>query len=204
MYAYCANNPISNTDSTGCLLDFILDMIFLVWGIVEFVLNPTWENAGWLALDLAFAIVPFATGSGIIKAGTKISKMADLAATANKLDKLKDGGKAIAIIGQGMDRVYSVNKAIGGLTYDGLKICNKLAQHGKAGKAIAEILGKGQNMGWLLNKLRHGYDILDLGWDLRKVGEGIDKMLLSGYLWENFVLTLWELRNVFKLFQLED
>src|SRR5690554_1668106 len=52
LYAYCLNNPVMRVDPTGCFWDTILDIGFTIWSLVDFIKNPTWENAGWLALDL--------------------------------------------------------------------------------------------------------------------------------------------------------
>ena len=52
LYAYAANNPVMFTDSTGYFWGTIIDIGFAIWGLVDLINNPTWENAGWLALDL--------------------------------------------------------------------------------------------------------------------------------------------------------
>ena len=59
LYAYCNNNPAMFVDPSGHFWDYVLDFLSLYFGLGEFIADPTWDKAGWLALDLAFSFVPF-------------------------------------------------------------------------------------------------------------------------------------------------
>ena len=62
---------------------------------------------------------------------------------------------------------------------------------------IAEPLAKIHNASWLLGKLRLGYTILDIGADVKKVAKGLRS---SSYIMERGILTIWEIRNLWKAF----
>lgn len=56
--------------------------------LVRFHLNPTWANLGWLMLDIVFAIVPFLTGSSMMKAASKLDDVSDIGGYMNKFDNV--------------------------------------------------------------------------------------------------------------------
>ena len=59
-YAYVLNNPYKYVDDSGNIpVDVVVDVGFVVWGIVDFVKNPSLENFGYLGADIGFALVPF-------------------------------------------------------------------------------------------------------------------------------------------------
>ncbi len=75
-YAYVYNNPLKYTDPTGHFADWIIDVGFIAWDVVDLVREPSWEKAGWLSVDVALGIVPFVpAGAGasarVIKAAAK-------------------------------------------------------------------------------------------------------------------------------------
>ena len=67
------NDPINYCDPSGHIpVDTIIDIRFAFWSLIDLIRNPSWENAGWFALDLACLIIPYATGGstavkGIVK-----------------------------------------------------------------------------------------------------------------------------------------
>ncbi|WP_139488293.1 RHS repeat-associated core domain-containing protein [Brevibacillus dissolubilis] len=68
-YTYTHNNPLRYVDPTGNVIDTIADIGFVAYDTYQLVSNPSWENAGYLALDVAATIVPFATGAGAAARG---------------------------------------------------------------------------------------------------------------------------------------
>ena len=197
IYAYCNNNPIINSDLLGCFWDFIFDAIFLIWSIVDVIQNPTsWQNWVALGIDVVFAVLPFvpAAGGQAIKLGGRIDNMFDLASSMNKLDNLYDLSK-ITVIGETMNRVRQVGRTYNVLDnlYDGFSLYDKLAAKGKLGTIFAEIGGKLSNAGWLFNKLRKGYTILDIGID------AVRTVRSSSYKLEKVILMLWKTRNIWKI-----
>ncbi|OAS14692.1 polymorphic toxin-type HINT domain-containing protein [Paenibacillus oryzisoli] len=64
LYTYAANNPIKYNDPTGHFFDIIADIGFALYDTYQLVTTPSWENAGYLALDVGSAFVPFVTGTG--------------------------------------------------------------------------------------------------------------------------------------------
>ncbi len=92
LYAYCANNPISQLDPSGHYIETVFDVISMGWSAYDFITRPSWVTAGSLLWDTAAFFMPFIQGSYSIK-GIKIAK------TQRKLEKLGDGRKAQKLIG---------------------------------------------------------------------------------------------------------
>ena len=66
------------------------------------IIYPSWENAGWLALDVVLGIMPFvpAIGKGL-KGLSKVDDVVDNGKGINRLDDVHDA----IVIGKGMNRV---------------------------------------------------------------------------------------------------
>lgn len=46
------NDPINYCDHSGHIpVDTIIDIRFAFWSLIDLIRNPSWENAGWFALD---------------------------------------------------------------------------------------------------------------------------------------------------------
>jgi RHS repeat-associated protein len=105
-YAYCANNPVMYVDPSGMFWDTLFDIGSVIWSTIELIKEPSWENAGLLALDVASAVVPFVPAMGAtirvadkaIDAGKAIGK-ADNAADIIKVGSIVDNASDIAKIG---------------------------------------------------------------------------------------------------------
>ena len=200
LYAYCGNNPVNCIDRTGQFWDYIFDAVFLVWSVIDFLKDPSdWKNWVALGVDIIFAVIPFVpSGAGqLIKIGSNIDNVIDLTKAVNKLDDLNDLSK-ITVIGQSMDRVRSVGRAFNtvGNLYGGFTAYNRIADTGKLGKVFAEMIAKPHNAFWLMDKLRRGYTVLDIGIDITKVAKGITS---SSYAMERIITMLWKTRNIWKL-----
>jgi RHS repeat-associated protein/uncharacterized repeat protein (TIGR01451 family) len=87
-YAYTLNNPLNATDPTGHIIDVVLDVGFIAYGIYDIAANGyTHEKGLALALDVGAALVPGVTGAGMaIRAANKIEAAADLRSVANKVE----------------------------------------------------------------------------------------------------------------------
>ncbi|MFB3897885.1 MAG: RHS repeat domain-containing protein, partial [bacterium] len=85
-YGYVENDPINLTDSNGLVADYIWDIGVVGYDIYSLYKEPSWENAGYLGLDVVLGVIPFVP-SGVgpaakgIKCGVKLSK-------AEKIDNL--------------------------------------------------------------------------------------------------------------------
>jgi RHS repeat-associated protein len=91
LFAYCQNNAVNNSDSSGCFFDIFLDIAFIAISIIGVAKNPSSRTA-WLALaaDVVFAAIPGATGGGaMVRAASKVEKVAEIA-------KLTDKGSDVA------------------------------------------------------------------------------------------------------------
>lgn len=60
---------MNHVDPSGHLVETIVDIGSVGYSIYVFAKDPSWENAGWLALDVGGAIVPFVPSGTTIKGG---------------------------------------------------------------------------------------------------------------------------------------
>ena len=175
LYAYCYNDPVNHADPIGCSADTILDIISIGWSFFDFIRKPTWENAGWLALDVVFAVVPFLTGSQIMKAASKLDDISDIGGYMNKFDNVYDS----IVIGNDMGRVSNLAFDTGSMIYDGYKPLNALYAMGQADKVTdaMRFAAKVDNARFIMDKFNAGYRIINAGSD----GRGFIKMMKSAY-----------------------
>ena len=102
LYHYAGNNPVKYVDPDGKFLDTFLDIVGILWDVVEIAAEPAnpWSWAS-LAADVGCLFIPGATGGGkVIKLteGTrkmgKVSRVAKTAGAADAfVDAIKDGEK---------------------------------------------------------------------------------------------------------------
>ncbi|MDF2804621.1 MAG: hypothetical protein K0S61_4526, partial [Anaerocolumna sp.] len=90
-YIYADNNPIVLKDMTGTAVDIILDIASIGVSSYELLKNPSWKNAGTVALDLGAAALPFVPSATSVKVAAKLvtkNKYAKVATRSiNKLSK---------------------------------------------------------------------------------------------------------------------
>ena len=195
LFAYCENNPVVRVDYGGRFWDYIVDIGFLAWSIVDVVNDPDdWKNWAALTVDVVLAVVPFVPSGGgqVIKAGNKIDNALDVANAINKVDDVQDIAK-VTMIGRNMNRVTNTANMIGKADnlYEAWKGYDVTATGMK--KILHNGISMTHNGSWLFGKLRQGYTVIDIG---------LSTMHKSRGLWygtERFVLGLWETRNIWKL-----
>ncbi len=106
-YAYCEGNPVMFIDPSGEIpVETVIDLFSIGWSLIDFVNEPSLVNFGFLAWDVAAAIIPYAPGSYVakpLKAGTKILSKSD--------DYVKSGVWAM----KAFDRGYEIERALGGM-----------------------------------------------------------------------------------------
>ena len=146
LWTYCNNNPIMYVDLDGYFWDTVFDILFIGWDIYNLIVNggyKDWKKLVALGVDIAFAVIPFATGRG-----SQVVKLANVA------DDISDFSK-VTVIGESMSRVQTISQFVNATDniYDGFKAYIKLASLGKGGKALAEIGGKSTNIAWLFGKV---------------------------------------------------
>ena len=175
LYAYCGNDPINRYDPTGHAWDVILDIFSIGWSLYDFIKDPSWENFGWLALYVVFAVVPFLTGSSIMKAASKLDDVSDIGGYMNKFDNVYDS----IVIGNDMGRVTNLAFDTGSMIYDGYKPMNALYAMGRADEITDAMryAAKVDNARFIMDKYKAGYKIINAGSD----GRGFFKMMKSAY-----------------------
>lgn len=175
LYAYCGNDPINRYDPTGHAWDVIFDIFSIGWSLYDFIKDPSWENFGWLALDVVFAVVPFLTGSSIMKAASKLDDVSDIGGYMNKFDNVYDS----IVIGNDMGRVTNLAFDTGSMIYDGYKPMNALYAMGRADEITDAMryAAKVDNARFIMDKYKAGYKIINAGSD----GRGFFKMMKSAY-----------------------
>ena len=198
LFCYCGNNPIVRYDHGGQFWDYVVDIGFLAWSVVDVVNDPSdWKNWAALAIDIVFAVVPFVpSGAGqVIKVGNKIDDALNVANAINKVSDIQGAAK-VTMIGRKMDRVTDVANLLG--------IADNLykpwSKYDNAATGLKKVINNGISMahngGWLYGKLRKGYTVIDIG--VTTTQRGL-KGLGLWYGTERFVLGLWETRNIWKL-----
>lgn len=194
LYMYCGDNPVMRVDQSGCFWDILLDIGFLIWGIVDVIENPNdWKNWVALGIDILFMVTPFLSGGGgrIIKAGNMSDDINDIVKTINAFDDISDLRK-VTIVGRNMDRVKDTAKVLNVtnniyVTWEGYDKVKKTS------KTLANFISLAHNGRWLLTKLRRGYTVIDLGLTATRKGRGL------WYGIETIILRLWETRGIWKL-----
>lgn len=98
LYTYCYNNPIRYTDPSGNVpVETVIDIASIGWSAADFISNPSWANAGFLAWDVAAALLPYVPGSYVAKGAKLIGKaddVADVARALSKADNIADAASA--------------------------------------------------------------------------------------------------------------
>ena len=175
LYAYCSNNPVMYVDPSGHLWDTILDIFSIGWSLYDFIEEPSWENFGWLALDIGFAIVPFLTGSSLIRSASKLDDVAYIGKGINKFDNVYDS----VVLGNNMDRVTNMAMDIGAAFYGGYGPLNALSAMDKIEDATSALkkAAKLDNVRFIIDKFNEGYNFIHIGSD----GRGFFKMMKSAY-----------------------
>ena len=87
LYTYCFNSPITHKDSDGHYIDTALDVVSVVYDVVD-ILSGNNGIAAWgaLTLDIASLILPGLTGGGkLIRFACKSDDVADAAKYADKV-----------------------------------------------------------------------------------------------------------------------
>ena len=62
-FAYARNNPLRYRDESGHTPWDVVDFIFWGWSLKDFIAEPTWAAAGWLALDTV-SLLPLIPSAG--------------------------------------------------------------------------------------------------------------------------------------------
>ena len=175
LYAYCGNDPVNRYDPNGYAWETILDVVSIGWSLYDLIKKPSWINVGWLALDVLFAIVPFLTGSNIIKAASKLDEVAYVGQGINRFDNLYD----TVVLGNDMNRVMDRAWDIGATFYGGYGPLNALgALHDfNSATDAMRYAGKLDNARFIIDKFNDGYKFIHIGSD----GRGFFAMMKSAY-----------------------
>ena len=170
LYCYCNNDPVNYVDPSGHVpVDTIIDIGFALWSLIDLIRNPSWENAGWFALDLACFIIPYATGgSTAVKVIVKGVNGADNLLDASKVPGyIMRNADDVVILGQNMDRVYDASRKIGGGILYSMDNYNDIVR--TLGADAANQLAYADNMKWVAKQAWAGKTVLNVGWDVNRL-----------------------------------
>ncbi|ULO09514.1 RHS repeat-associated core domain-containing protein [Paenibacillus sp. 19GGS1-52] len=121
-YVYVVNNPLIYVDPSGHIFDVIFDIASLAYDTYQFVQDPSWENVGYMGLDVAAAAIPFVpSASAPLRSLNKVDDVSDAVSSVAKVsgnartftspDKYV-GETATAIEAKYPGRVVDVNKNV--------------------------------------------------------------------------------------------
>lgn len=190
IFAYCCKNPVMYYDPSGCAIDIIFDILSIGYSIYEVWKDPKdWKNWAWLAVDIGFAVVPFLTGSGGLKAVNKLDDINDISKITTKADD-------IVVIGQSMKQRV-IPEAIN-LSADWYRGFDYYADISKASKKLADLHGYLDNMKFIAVKAFTGKKFIDIGMDVTRIGKrGIwfSKFIINS---ERFIASAFRVKNVIR------
>ncbi len=131
LYCYCGNDPVNRYDVNGHFWDYVFDAVFIAIGIYDFIKEPSWSKAGWLALDIGLAILPFIPAISSARHLGKVDDVIDIASGLNKIDNVNDalGGLRYAddVLDTGQDiGTYLLKNADGDVIYVGKGSRNRM------------------------------------------------------------------------------
>ena len=198
LYCYCMNDPVNLYDPSGHAWETVFDIGFAIWSLIDFIKDPTWANAGWLALDILALAVPFLPGGS--KVITKADDIADAVGFVNKYDE-------VIVLGQSMGkRVIPYADEIGATFYKGLDNFNDLEN--SIGTVRASLIGYFDNMGYIAQHTFNGAKFIDKGFDASRTLKGLKGMDLFREVMsrvtihsEKFIAQLLRKKNVFRFFR---
>jgi RHS repeat-associated protein len=75
LYVYGGNDPVNRVDASGEFWD-VLDVASFAYSSVEFIRDPSWTNAAFLAWD-AVALLPVVPSSGVVRGALFLASKAD-------------------------------------------------------------------------------------------------------------------------------
>jgi RHS repeat-associated protein len=124
-YSYGYNNPVKYSDPSGHTPWDLLDILSFALSVKDFAEEPSWTNAGWLALDTV-CLAPLIPSVGSVRHGAKL------------INRLDDVGDATRIVGHLDDGAKALNyanrlKDIGSASSEGAKVVDELVAMGTHG-----------------------------------------------------------------------
>ena len=198
LYAYCGNDPVNKYDPSGHAWETVFDIGFAIWSLIDFIKDPTWANAGWLASDVLALAVPFLPGGS--KVITKADDIVDAVGFVNKYDE-------VIVLGQSMGkRVIPYADEIGATFYKGLDNFKDLEN--SIGTVRASLIGYFDNMWYIAKHTFNGAKFIDKGFDAARTLKGLKGMDLFIEVMsrvtihsEKFLAQLLRKKNVFRFFR---
>ena len=203
LYCYCNNDPVNYYDPSGNGWETVFDIGFAIGSLADLIRDPSWENAGWFALDVVCLLVPFVPSLGAGKVLTRADDIKDAAAFVSRYDN-------VIVLGQSMkSRVIPYAIDAGASFYGGLSSFAELQM--KYGNKVAAVAGYIDNMGYIAMHTMNGAKFIDRGFD---AGRSIFAAALLGkeHFWwevvsvvtihsEKFIAQLLTPKNVYRIQQ---
>ena len=198
LYCYCNNDPVNYADPSGYAWETVFDIGFAIWSLIDWIKDPTWANASWLALDVVALAVPFLPAGG--KVITKADDLLDAVGFVNKYDD-------VIVLGQSMtERVIPYADEIGAAVYGGLTNFKDLEK--AYGTILATFIGYSDNMAFIMKESLKGTKFIDIGFNATRTLKGLKRMDLFTEIAsrvtiysERLFAQLFRKKNVFRYFR---
>lgn len=135
LYTYCENDGVNHIDPSGHAIETVVDIGSVVYSLYALGKDPSWENAGWLALDVGGAVIPFVPSGSTFKGGKAAFKALKNSNLSVKISNgiTKGKRKFGAVVEFGKKHFDNLKKAVS----RGKEIPGKIK--GKISKAIDKV-----------------------------------------------------------------
>ena len=87
--------PVMYSDISGYFPDYLIDIPLFILGVMDFIDDPSWSKAGWLALDLVLALLPVIPALSSTRHLNKVDDGLDAIKAVNAVNNFTDAGGVI-------------------------------------------------------------------------------------------------------------
>ena len=160
-YAYVNNNPVRYSDPSGHWAETLLDVGFIIYDIHDIRSHGlNWKNGAALVADVGCALLPIATGGGLlVRAATHADDAGKVAKIVEHADEAEEAIRIAGHLGDGVHAVLTASllRKAGLHSEEGARFVKALAEQSTHGVGDRVVLGKWvKGGGYIAEAKRHG------------------------------------------------